>query len=192
MRASSLAITDRPLVARRSAVVRTSQSAVLDLADEIGAALDGPVEAKAARIVSALRLAAGSPDLLSADQVVPRTECYARHALHADPEGRFTVLALVWGPGQLSPVHAHHTWCAYAMRSGVLTETLYRFDSEAAVAVASRTEARRAGHACHGEAGLDQIHCLGNAGTEPAISIHVYGVEAARIATGVNRVLAGG
>ena len=41
----------------------------------------------------------------------------------------------------------------------------------------------------HAAAGLDQIHKLGNPGTRPAISIHVYGVERDRIATHVNRAV---
>ena len=51
------------------------------------------------------------------------------------------------------------------------------------------TEVRNPGYSCFAGAGLDQIHRLGNAGTTPAISIHVYGVERDRVATHVNRVL---
>ncbi len=35
---------------------------------------------------------------------------YTRNLLHADPEGRFVVMALVWREGAETPVHDHHTW----------------------------------------------------------------------------------
>lgn len=162
------------------------------LAGEIGAALDRPVDERSSRIVTALQLAAATPDLLSAQQTTACAQSYARHVLHADRDGRFTILALVWGPGQFSPVHAHHTWCAYAVHANVLTETLYSYDPDIAAASPLRTAERRAGYGCHGEAGLDQIHRLGNDHDRPAISIHIYGVDGANVTTGVNRVMAEG
>ena len=129
------------------------------------------------------------PVLLSADQCLICPDRYARHVLYADPQGRFTILALVWSGGQFSPVHAHDTWCAYAVHHGALAETLFRFDGATAQAIPLRTETRRAGYGCFAGSGLEQIHRLGNAGLEPAISIHVYGVEAAQVCSHVNRVL---
>jgi predicted metal-dependent enzyme (double-stranded beta helix superfamily) len=121
---------------------------------------------------------------------------YTRHVLHADPEGRFTVVGLVWAPQQFSPVHAHFTWCAYRVLTGELTETQYTWDSATDTAVSAKTITRRAGQSACGHAGLDFIHRLGNAtrtnkaGSEPAVSIHVYGVDADRISSHVNRLLA--
>jgi predicted metal-dependent enzyme (double-stranded beta helix superfamily) len=140
-------------------------------------------------LVPALAAAAADPALLAAAQRQPQVECYARHVLYGDPGGRFTILALVWGPGQFSPPHAHHAWCAYAVRSGVLTETLYAYDGAAGLVRPSRVASRTVGHACFAHGGLDQIHRLGNAGAGPAISIHVYGVARDRIATDVNRIV---
>jgi predicted metal-dependent enzyme (double-stranded beta helix superfamily) len=143
----------------------------------------------AERIVPALAVAAAEPSLVAAAQCRPRSECYARHVLYGDPQGRFTILALVWGAGQFSPPHAHHAWCAYAVRAGVLDETLFAYDPDAGMARPVRTAVRAAGFACFAHGGLDQIHRLGNAGVEPAISIHVYGVARERIATDVNRLV---
>ena len=155
----------------------------------VAGACAGPAADMTRRIVPALTAAAADPALVTPEQCRPHAECYARHVLYADPAGRFTVLALVWGAGQFSPAHAHHTWCAYAVRSGVLNETLYAYDDATGVARPSRVASRIAGHACFAEGGLDQIHRLGNAGGEPAISIHVYGVARDRIATHVNRIV---
>jgi len=70
-----------------------------------------------------------------------------------------------------------------------LQETLYAWDAVTGTARPARTEVRSPGYGCDAPAGLDQIPRLGNAGTEPASSIHVYGVERERIATHVNRVV---
>jgi predicted metal-dependent enzyme (double-stranded beta helix superfamily) len=159
------------------------------LAAEISAACFEAAENKAERIKAALARAVADPRLLSAEQRTPAADCYARHVIYSDPAGRFTVLAIVWGPGQFSPPHAHHTWCAYAVHEGPLEETVFHWDEAAGRAEPLRTTERLPGYSCHAGAGLDQIHRLGNSGTRPAISIHVYGVERASIGTGVNRMV---
>ena len=159
------------------------------LAAEITIACNGAPGRMAPGVVAALQAAAADPILLTADQCVPCPDRYARHVLYADPKGRFTLLALVWSGGQFSPVHAHHTWCAYAVHRGVLTETLFGFDAATDEAIPLRSEIRRAGYGCFARSGLEQIHRLGNAGLEAAISIHVYGVEAGQVCSHVNRVL---
>ena len=141
------------------------------------------------RTVAALENAAARADLLTPEQRVPRDGCYARHPIYSDPAGRFTIVAIVWGCGQFSPIHAHHTWCAYAVHHNALEETLYEWDSESSAAQPVRTEVRSPCYGCYAHAGLDQIHRLGNSGAEPAISIHVYGVERERVGTHVNRVV---
>jgi predicted metal-dependent enzyme (double-stranded beta helix superfamily) len=159
------------------------------LAAGITAACDGAPDGMAQRVIAALQAAAADPILLTADQCLACPDSYARHVLYADLRSRFTILALVWSGGQFSPVHAHHTWCAYAVHRGRLTETLFRFDAATAQATPLRTETRHAGYGCFSRSGLEQIHRLGNAGPEPAISIHVYGVDAAQVCSRVNRVL---
>jgi predicted metal-dependent enzyme (double-stranded beta helix superfamily) len=158
------------------------------LAVEISLACEAEDE-MGARICAALERAVSDPDLLSAKHRAPRRRYYARHVLYSDPFKRFTVLAIVWGPGQFSPPHAHDTWCAYAVYDGPLHETGYALDASGTRAKAICTAVRNPGYSCFAGAGFDQIHRLGNAGTKPAISIHVYGVERERIATHVNRVL---
>jgi predicted metal-dependent enzyme (double-stranded beta helix superfamily) len=166
-----------------------SAPAIGVLAAEIAAALDEPAATFGGRIQSALFGAVADPDLLSLEQRRPKSNCYARHVLHSDAGGRFTILAIVWVVGQFSPAHGHHTWCGYAVLENALEETLYRYDAEASQCEILGTELRRPGYSCFAAAGLDQIHRLGNAGGHPAISIHVYGVERQRIATHVNRLV---
>jgi predicted metal-dependent enzyme (double-stranded beta helix superfamily) len=166
---------------------RSPASALADLAADIGNACEGPRALMERRVVAALARAAADPDLFTPAQRIPSPACYARHVVYSDPTGRFTILSLVWMPGQFSPPHAHQTWCAYAVCDNTLTETEYAFEPATMKALPLRTAERRAGYCTFGEAGLDQIHRLGNAGVLPAVSLHVYGVESGRIGTHVNR-----
>lgn len=130
-------------------------------------------------------------DLCAAVLALPRsTHSYTRHILHADPLGRFTVVGLVWGPQQCSPIHAHYTWCAYRILAGELTEGFYQWDSAQRHAYLMSQFTREPGYSACGHAGLEFIHRLGNQTSEPAVSIHVYGMDSGRIGTHVNRVLA--
>ena len=157
------------------------------LAAAVAAACHERPEIMARRVIAALEHAVANPHLLRPDQRVGRPEDYTRHLLHSDPAGRFTIVSIVWGRGQFSPPHAHYTWCAYAVQENTLEETLYGWDQRASMARLERTEMRASGHVCFSHAGFDQIHRLGNCGSEPAISIHVYGIERQRVASHVNR-----
>jgi predicted metal-dependent enzyme (double-stranded beta helix superfamily) len=156
---------------------------------EIAEACGGPAEAMAERTVSALRRVVSVPDLLAPELRAARADCYARRTIWSDPAGRFTVLSLVWSPGQFSPPHAHDAWCAYAVLENTLTETLYELDTSRHRARPAGIFLREPGYACFAGPGLEQIHRLGNAGDVPAISIHVYGVEGSRVGTHVNRLM---
>ena len=179
------------LETRRRPAVSTSALSypVALLMAEIGDASDGPAHAMGDRIAHALRVAAAMPDLLTPELRAPHAGCYARHTIAADPAGRFTLLSIVWGPGQFSPPHAHDAWCAYAVAENTLTETLYEFDAQSGKAVAAGTTEREPGYACFAPAGLEQIHRLGNATGVGAISLHAYGVEGSRVGTHVNRLM---
>jgi predicted metal-dependent enzyme (double-stranded beta helix superfamily) len=163
--------------------------AIAELAARVSQACGEAPLAMKVQVKSALARAATEPGLLSAQQRQPETGCYARHVLYADPAGRFTVIAIVWSPGQFSPPHAHPTWCSYVVYEGELHETEFAWNGAALRAEPQQTETRGTGYSCYAEAGLDQIHRLGNSSTRPAISIHVYGVARDHIATRVNRLV---
>lgn len=113
-------------------------------------------------------------------------DTYTRHLVHADPYERFSVMVLVWRPGQSSPVHGHRTWCAYRVLRGTLAERHYRWDPASRTATQVNAVTRETGDTFSVPAGLQHIHALGNASDTVAVSLHIYGVEQDRIATGVN------
>jgi predicted metal-dependent enzyme (double-stranded beta helix superfamily) len=116
-------------------------------------------------------------------------QTYTRHLLYADPAGMFTVVALRWDPTQGSPVHAHFTWCAYRVLSGVLSESHFEYDRSAEQAYLFNRVTREAGQSVCGHGGMDFIHRLHNDSDKTVVSIHVYGIDAARMSTHVNRMM---
>jgi predicted metal-dependent enzyme (double-stranded beta helix superfamily) len=168
-----------------------SLCAALDAALDAAAVVDQP--SHCGGFVRALRgaLARATTDewLLTPAQREGSRDGYRRHLLAADVSGRYALVALVWRPGQTSPVHGHHTWCGYAVLSGTLTETLYEWNAALGCALPARDRRRMAGAVSYTPAGMGSIHRLHNAGTDVAVSLHVYGVSAAQVATHVNNVV---
>lgn len=157
------------------------------LADRLSAAVALAPEAMGSAVRAALREATAEHGWLPPERRRASHDHYSRHLIYADPGDRFSILALVWDRGQMSPVHGHHCWCAVGVYQGMLTETHYR-EGDAGTPV----ETGNARHAA-GEATFDAgagIHRLGNVSGVLAVSLHVYGIAQDRISTGVNRVYA--
>jgi predicted metal-dependent enzyme (double-stranded beta helix superfamily) len=146
-----------------------------------------PLAARDGAVARAIGDLVQRPDLLEGRDCPCRAEGYVRHLLHTDPEGGYAVVALVWRPGQMSPVHAHRTWCAFGVHQGVLTETYYRPGEEPEP---METRLLRAGDVNHGPADPQLIHRLANLSCRTAISIHCYGVGYDRFGDAVNMVYA--
>ena len=106
--------------------------------------------------------------------------------LHVEPDGSFSVVALVTQPGQATSVHDHTTWCAVACIAG--TELEERFllgrDGECLLTDGTRTDASGTVSAF---APPGDIHRVTNVGSAVGISLHVYGTDIARIASSVRR-----
>lgn len=159
------------------------------LADGIGAAVTlSPGEMERA-IRAALKEAAAGERWLPLERRRANHERYARHLLYGDPGGRFSILSLVWDHGQESPIHGHHTWCAVGVYDGELTETHYRESGGGGAPIEIGAQRRGAGSLSF-DPPQSGIHRIANRGGGVAISLHVYGVAADRISTGVNRLYA--
>ena len=52
----------------------------------------------------------GQAPWLPAALLEPDPDNYRIHRLYVDPAGRFSVSAMVWGPGQGTPIHDHTVW----------------------------------------------------------------------------------
>jgi predicted metal-dependent enzyme (double-stranded beta helix superfamily) len=154
---------------------------------EIGRAVEigqQHVDERVARILAAW---VAEPALLAGLSLTGSPTCYTRHILEAGCS--YCVMAIVWLPGQASPIHAHRTWCSFGVHRGVMTETHY-FAAASAIQIAGVRELR-AGATSHGLADRSGAHQMANLGHEPAISVHAYGVSAERIGLDLNEIWAG-
>jgi predicted metal-dependent enzyme (double-stranded beta helix superfamily) len=154
---------------------------------EIAAAARQPLDTRHVAVAEAIGAFVTRPELLDGHPCPCSPDRYVRHLLHQDAAGAYAVVALVWRPGQMSPVHAHRTWCAFGVARGVLTETWYA-PGDPPVPTATRLLAP--GGTGHGPAGPDAIHRLANLGCGTALSIHCYGVGFDRFGSDVNEIFA--
>jgi predicted metal-dependent enzyme (double-stranded beta helix superfamily) len=153
------------------------------LVDGIRAVVDTHADwAETAQLVAGqLRRHLPSPAVLTEEQRLGSPDDYQGHTLHAEPDGSFSIVALVWRPGQRTRIHDHVTWCAFAVIQGTEYEEL--FDAELNLV------GRSANHVgdVSGFAPPGDIHRVHNTGTETAISIHVYGTDISRIGSSARR-----
>ena len=142
--------------------------------------------ATARLVASALELHLPPPSILTPAQRTGDPESYRSEVLHVEPDGSFSIVALVWLPGQVTAIHDHVTWCVFGVIQGIEWEELFELDDQ-------HTRLGEAGYRLNrtGEVGgfapPGDIHRVRNAGDVTAISIHIYGTDVTRIGSSVRR-----
>ena len=111
---------------------------------------------------------------------------YMRHVLYVDPGNQFVITAITWLPGQVSPVHGHHVWCAFGIVEGELTEE--QFSESHGKPIYSKTAVYRPGDLAERDLDRKAIHRVSNRSRGTIVSLHLYGVSADRLTTGINRI----
>jgi predicted metal-dependent enzyme (double-stranded beta helix superfamily) len=162
------------------------RSVLLDIEDAVRHGGPSPHAA----IAAILEHAVGEPGFLRGLRFAGSPERYTRHLIYAGPG--FSLLAVVWLPGQMSPIHAHRSWCALAVWRGSLVETCFTPDASAALPKpALQLDAcrqLRPGMVSHSDGDEEHYHRIANLGVEAAISIHAYGVAYDRLGHDLNRM----
>ena len=79
-------------------------------------------------VAEQLRRHLPTPDVLTAEQRLGSPDDYRGHTLHVEPDGSFSIVALVWRPGQITRIHDHVTWCVFGVIQGVEHEELFDAD----------------------------------------------------------------
>src|SRR5687768_10547469 len=79
-------------------------------------------------VADQLRRHLPGPDVLTAEQRLGSPDGYRSHTLHVEPDGSFSIIALVWRPGQVTRIHDHVTWCVFGVIQGVEHEELFDAD----------------------------------------------------------------
>lgn len=111
----------------------------------------------------------------------PSEASYARRLLHACPRGSYTVLAMIWGPGQGTLLHDHGgLWCVEGVLSGEIEVLQYDLVEERGEE--HHFVAQGSVRAGVGDAGSlippFEYHTIANpSDRDVSITIHVYGGE---------------
>ena len=166
----------------------TTQTALDELVKGVRAAVSRHADwRETARLVAdELERHLPSPGVLTAEQRVGDPDGYRSHVLHTEPDGSFSIVALVWRPGQMTPIHDHVTWCVFGVIQGTEYEELFTLDEERECLVEAGSSANTIGDVS-GFAPPGDIHRVRNVGDRTAISIHVYGTDVSRIGTSARR-----
>jgi len=136
------------------------------------------------RVVAAFRGQVPGPGLLSADKLAGDPSGYQTHLVHAEPDGSFSIVVMVWRPGQQTPIHDHVTWCCTAVLQGTEYEEVYalRGDHLEIVGRNANPVGTVSGFAPPGD-----VHRVTNIGDSVAVSMHVYGTDITRVGSSVRR-----
>jgi 3-mercaptopropionate dioxygenase len=140
----------------------------------------------ASYVADALREHLPPPELLPADQLAGAQGTSAGHRLHVEPDGSFSMVAIVWQPGALTRIHDHVTWCVFGVLAGVECEDLYMLCEDGAALIEAGSNLNPAG-GVSGFAPPGDIHRVRNIGDSTAISLHIYGTDLGRIGSSARR-----
>ena len=144
------------------------------------------------RVAAAPRGRLPGPGLLSPEQLAGDPAGYHSHLVHAEPDGSFSIVVMVWLPGQQTPVHDHVAWCVSAVLQGTEYEEIFRLVPGGPQGPGDHLErvARNANPVgtVVGFAPPGDIHQVTNIGDAVAVSMHVYGTDISRVGSSVRRV----
>jgi 3-mercaptopropionate dioxygenase len=135
-------------------------------------------------VAGRLRHRLPAPDVLTAEERIGDPRRYASHTLYVEPDGSFSIVGVVWRPGQVTPIHDHVTWCVVGVLQGVEHEELYAQEGDHLVRIG--VSDNRVGDVS-GFAPPGDIHRVCNTTGQTAISLHVYGTDISRIDSSVRR-----
>jgi 3-mercaptopropionate dioxygenase len=164
-----------------------SRRGLAALVDAVRAVVDEHADwaETAALAADALRRHLPTPDMFTAEERAGDPSGYQSHLLHVEPDGAFSIQAVVWRPGQTTPIHDHVTWCVVGVIQGVEHEELF--------ACPTGDYLERVGYNANlagsvtGFAPPGDIHRVHNPTEYTTISLHVYGTDISRVGSSIRR-----
>lgn len=140
----------------------------------------------------ALAGALGAPDLLAGCDLTSDPRRYRQVVVHAEPDGSFSVVALVWLPGQMTAIHDHLAWCVVGVAQGAESEIGYRLvQTERGSHLVAVEERRNEQGSVQVLMPPGDIHRVHNAGPGVAVSVHIYGLDVTRVGSSIRRIYDG-
>jgi predicted metal-dependent enzyme (double-stranded beta helix superfamily) len=165
---------------------RALQSLTRSLDALVAAEADPSVIAPRAGML--LRPALADSALLEARHWEPADDSYRQHLVHVHPAGRYSIVALVWKPGQATPIHDHRCWCVVGVWRGLERETTYAlYGEDDPYLVVRGSTVAEAGTVSVLVPPDEDVHHVENCGSTLAISVHVYGDDISVLGSSINR-----
>ena len=151
-----------------------------EVADAVAATPEG--KSVTDPILDAMRRLVAAPYFLDDAMRRPSVKGPARHLLHRDPGRGFLVTAVVFAPGQATPIHDHAGFGVVGSLQGRLVASHYRrLDDGQTAGYASLAEVSRVLVSDSSFAvtrpGEEDAHRLENPYREPAVTVHVFAAE---------------
>jgi predicted metal-dependent enzyme (double-stranded beta helix superfamily) len=114
---------------------------------------------------------------------------YRQYLLHADPDGRFSIVSFVWGPGQKTPIHNHTVWGLIGMLRGAEYSQGYRKLEDGSLVEDGEPVLLNEGDVDAVSPEIGDLHAVSNAFQDrTSISIHVYGADIGKVQRSVFRL----
>lgn len=167
-------------------MITTLASPVVALVHELdGAVRDTvPGRVRVDAVADALAHHVNCPDLVPPEQCFGDPAGYRSQVLHVADDGAFSLVALLWLPGQATPIHDHLSWCVVGIHRGEEHETRYRLEGDRLVVEGTATAG--AGIVT-GLLPPGDIHRVTNTSADLAISLHIYGLDVTRRGSSIRR-----
>lgn len=130
------------------------------------------------------------PSFLTPEFREPWPDRYRSHLLVVAPSKRFSVVSMIWMPGQVTPIHDHICWCVVGVMQGLERERRYSLHEDNGGGrwlVPLDEDTVTPGHTCALIPPDENIHQVRNAGDSLAISIHVYGEDIGVYGSSINQ-----
>jgi 3-mercaptopropionate dioxygenase len=141
----------------------------------------------AGRVAGQLRQNLPGPEILSPAQLRGDPSGYQTHLVHAEPDGSFSIAAMVWLPGQVTAVHDHVSWCVTGVLQGIEHEEIFALGPDGTF-LAETARRQNPPGTVGGFAPPGDIHRVRNVGDGVAVSMHVYGADLVRLGSSIRRV----
>jgi 3-mercaptopropionate dioxygenase len=156
-------------------MITTRTPPIAALVDDLDRAMFLDEAARPAAVALALQPRLGNPGLLAPCHRQSSSDRYRTNIVHVHPDGLYSVVALVWRPGQRTPIHSHAAWCVVGVHQGRELERSFRRHGDRVVEIDRGVMEQ--GQVTWLAAGEDDIHDVANAASTTTVSIHVYGLD---------------
>jgi predicted metal-dependent enzyme (double-stranded beta helix superfamily) len=112
----------------------------------------------------------------------PSQDKYGQYLLYKPEDEVFSIVAFVWGPGQVAPVHDHLVWGVVGILEGAIEEIRYRrlddgLDPNRAIIEEVDSVTAVKGDITFVYPPEADIHSVSNPFNQLAITIHIYGTD---------------